>query len=393
LKNKASVRDDDDGLQVLGWAFRGISVKKLADHRSIIALLGEAGVPLNLHAIVVLGDVNRVRKLLRDQPALAKSIYREQDLLYWAVALNQKEMVAALLDAGVPIDGKNITPGGPSPPPGVSRMGGDSTALHKAVSDDDDKEEIVKLLIARKANVNACDERGATPLHNAVRWGGSTTISKLLLDAKADVNARDKNGATPLHEAGAPAVVKLLLNAKADVNAKDNKGQTPLHRATGNIDLVKLFLNAGADVNAKDGDGRTPLHKAVEFGEANVVQVLLEAGAEVNAKDKEGATPLHILATRIWYGAISRDEHHQNIRAIAKLLLDAKADINAKDNKAATPLHKTITWGSREDMAEILLTAGADVNAKDNNGKTPLALTERYNKKMISLLVKYDGER
>jgi ankyrin repeat protein len=49
-----------------------------------------------------------------------------------------------------------------------------------------------------------------------------------------DVNARDNDGATPLHQAVSETnthqTLKLLQNG-ADINARDNKGDTPLHWA------------------------------------------------------------------------------------------------------------------------------------------------------------------
>jgi ankyrin repeat protein len=247
LKNKASVKDDD-GLQILEAAFRDISLSRLATFRSIITLLSEAGVPLNLHAVVVLGDVNRVRKLLKDQPDLAETIFCRKTPLYWAVDLNELEMVATLLDVGVPIESETIQSsslGGPGLP-GVGRMGGHSTALHLATCKD--KEKIAKLLIDRKADVNARDEYGATPLHKAANTN-APKVAKLLIDAKADVNTRDKYGATPLHEAarcGNLAVAKLLLAAGADVNAKDDKNKTPLAGANeSDKEIIELLKKHG----------------------------------------------------------------------------------------------------------------------------------------------------
>ena len=76
--------------------------------------------------------------------------------------------------------------------------------------------------------------RGWTPLHFAAR-DGYKEIVELLIAKGADVNAKDNDGGTtPLHHAasyGRNEVVELLIAKGADVNAKDNYGGTPLDRA------------------------------------------------------------------------------------------------------------------------------------------------------------------
>jgi len=49
-------------------------------------------------------------------------------------------------------------------------------------------------------------------------------------------------------------VVNLLGGCRADVNAKDNNGLTPLHLAckSGRLPLVELLIELKADINAKD---------------------------------------------------------------------------------------------------------------------------------------------
>ncbi len=83
-------------------------------------------------------------------------------------------------------------------------------------------------------------------------------------------------------------VVKLLLAAGADVNAGDVMGMTPLHHAVseGCLDDVKLLIGAGADVNARDRNGVTPLYccgfiegKGFHKG---VLDALLKAGVRVD---------------------------------------------------------------------------------------------------------------
>jgi ankyrin repeat protein len=67
--------------------------------------------------------------------------------------------------------------------------------------------------------------------------------------------------------------VELLLQHKADVDARDSYGATPIHIAiiSGNSEMVRLLLTHGADVNASNNYGWTPLHSAAVSGRADIV--------------------------------------------------------------------------------------------------------------------------
>jgi len=102
-----------------------------------------------------------------------------------------------------------------------------------------------------------------------------------MLSNKAEVDAVDENGQTPLHYAcnvRALEVICLLLENKADVNTADKKQRTPLHLAVNqsvsstdaSFDVEELLLQHKAQVrthyhlhpqvNAKDYLSRTCLH-------------------------------------------------------------------------------------------------------------------------------------
>ena len=64
-------------------------------------------------------------------------------------------------------------------------------------------------------------------------------------------------------------VVRVLLAANADVDARSDKGAAPLMvgAENGHVDVVQASLGAKADVNAKAVDGFTALHLTHGFAE------------------------------------------------------------------------------------------------------------------------------
>jgi WD40 repeat protein len=75
-------------------------------------------------------------------------------------------------------------------------------------------------------------------------------------------------------------LAELLLANKADTNAKDDSGHTPLHYAFGSVEVVELLLQSGAEVNPKNNRGRTPLRMAEMRRQKDVVKLLLARGAK-----------------------------------------------------------------------------------------------------------------
>lgn len=59
-------------------------------------------------------------------------------------------------------------------------------------------------------------------------------------------------------------VVRLLLAASADVNARDKQGNTALMQCRDDVEQVELLLKAGADPNARNLEGETALSKSYD---------------------------------------------------------------------------------------------------------------------------------
>jgi ankyrin repeat protein len=94
--------------------------------------------------------------------------------------------------------------------------------------------------------------------------------------------------------------VQALLDCRADPNAVDTKGQTPLfsYSILDNPSAVRLLCAHGADPMHRNHTGMTPLHALFEVSNERRSAVILAQrfNADVNSKDNRGMTPLMLAA-------------------------------------------------------------------------------------------------
>eukprot|EP00752_Nemacystus_decipiens_P008811 g7863.t1 len=167
---------------------------------------------------------------------------------------------------------------------------GNSAALHVAALRGD--RGTAATLLKYKADTDALDDAGETPLMKAARLGHQR-VAEVLLEAGADVNVLGKPldnasgrsyGCAALHYAaggGHPGIVKILLEHGADANAQDDRGDTPLHYAAhaGLGEIVSTLLDYDADPLAANGDGDTALVWAARDGKMHLVEMMTAESA------------------------------------------------------------------------------------------------------------------
>jgi ankyrin repeat protein len=280
--------------------------------------------------------------------------------------------------------------------------------IHDAAANGD-LEKVKALLKTNPDLVFSTNNLGSTPLHALVYQGIHTdslnakapedrkAMVELLLADKANLEAKDHLGMTPLHWAVAQGqldMAELLLAHGADVNPKDNAGLTPLHTAagTGLNEMVKLLLGHGAKINAKDNNSMTPLANLV-IGSCAVnkvkpveamMELLLAHGADINVRDeRESGVGLTLL-----HQAVLLDN-----REMAALLLKGKADVNATNSYGETPLYAAVD-NARMEMVKLLLANQAAINVTNNDGETPLHEAAKYgHKDIVEFLRQHGGHK
>jgi ankyrin repeat protein len=285
-------------------------------------------------------------------------------------------------------------------PASVNSREGATTALHEATRGG--HFEIVKLLVASGADVNAINFSKLTPLRLALGYQRSTIAEFLrqnggveqgaspparvavqpnvVSPATTTVPPRANLFATnPPSPRVAPPVVAPMTNATAAAPVVTNQPLSereallinfPIHEATrvGDVELIKLlFKNSPEVIDSTDEKGLTPLHVAAANRQLKAAETLVGMRAKVNAQAFNGQTPLHVAARR---GEV----------AMVSLLVTNRAAVDARDTQGHTPLLLALQSASaaaletaggmsaktpQPDMTELLIRARAEVNARN----------------------------
>ncbi len=304
----------------------------------------------DIFAAIRANDLTKLGALAKDKPSANLADDRGITPLMISAVTGSPASMKLLIERGADVNAKNAF---------------DSTALMWSVTDI----EKVRLLVDHGADVNAASKQGNTPLLLAAMSDRSAAIVKLLIAKGANVKAVNGgkiNGLIAAAQGGDFETIRIFVDAGIDVNAAMIVGFTPLMNAAGNgnVAAVKFLLSKGANVNAvsapkfedvKNGPIQlgnfTALSNAMVGENPEMVKALLAAGADVNAKDVRGMTPIML--------AVASDHHHTDV---VNALLAKNPDLKAKDKYGETALDWAKKTGDRAAI-DALKKAGAPESA------------------------------
>lgn len=239
----------------------------------------------------------------------------------------------------------------------------------------------LSVLVVGRADLEATDQYGLTPLHYATRQGDAIACRQILY-LRASPHAKDHHKQTPLHHAvllGELEVIEVLLAGGLSPNEGDACGCTPLHVAVRDSQLQALdkLLKLGCDRDARTHHQDTPLHMACLLNKPEYCAMLMKAGADVNAAADRGQTPLHVAADAAHDACVltllSREHRPEHARADKHAVR-----LNHTNGMKQTPLH-VAAWRGHASTCDLLIQAHAQVDPLDAEQNTPLQLAVRKN--------------
>lgn len=300
---------------------------------AILQHLLSRGAYLDMCTACMMGNVNRVRELLAEDPTAANRLSDCRTYypgsgspLYNAAQGGHLEIVKLLLANGA---NPNL------PEPGIAPRG---RALYSAIVEG--QHELAELLLEAGSLPNQSVESSADALSRAISnedqraidllctYGASRTVELLAYygdlrtgaavfaanpqladDPIAFANAAGEGKDAFVHlmlrycpdlpkkvefpswlvAAKNPEINRLLFRLGMDPNRRDWLGVTPMHTIAGKgrLDLAELFIEHGGRLDVRDEDiCSTPLGWAAKFGQVEMVQYLLERGATQHQPDE-----------------------------------------------------------------------------------------------------------
>jgi ankyrin repeat protein len=334
----------------------------------------------SLFRACIAGDLQTVKRLVGNDPSLARCHYNYRKPLYFAVRENRIEVVAFLLECdpdptGLAVNDSLLDIAADRGYTEMQRllvaklderhgasMRGEPVA---AAIRERDLPKVRALLDASPGLLRAGDKRSNQPIHWAVMTRQIEVIEELL-SRGADIDARRLDGARAIHLTNGDYHYRGWRDVPKDATATPeevfrhlvNRGATVdlgMAAATGDLERVRELLDRDPTLVNRVSDYGSyyigcgaPIKNAAARGHLEIVQLLLERGADPNLPEEGIAPDGHAL-----YSAAANGHFE-----IVKLLLEHGAHPNVEVESSADTLSRVISNGDQK-MVELLCSHGA----------------------------------
>src|SRR5438132_6320597 len=328
------------------------------------------------------GDMEAVRRLVTNDPALVRTHYGYRTPLYFAVRENRLEIAAFLLDRGVDPFGLALN---------------DSLLQ---IARDRGYAAMEKLLESKYASLHNASPRGEA-LADAIRARDLAKVKDLLDAAPELLHAGDERGNQPIHWATMTRqldMIDALLARGADINARRPDGAAPIQLSNGDYhfrgwrDVPQDWQTTPAQVLAhlRDRGAYVDICTAASIGDLERVKALLDQDPSLANRVSEYVTYY------VGSGAPLKNAAARGHIEIVRLLLDRGADPNLPEEGIAPhghALYSAVANGHYE-IAKLLLASGAYPNPEVESSADALSRAiANSNQAMIDLLCSYGASR
>lgn len=173
-------------------------------------------------------------------------------------------------------------------------------------------------------------------------------ILKMLLALKANTEIANKDGDTPLHFAvrhNQYNNAEQLVKVGANLNVGNKKGETPIFECarTGNVGMMRMLYSSGANHYETNNNGDNLVNVCVKECKSGsdkvaMVRFLIERGLDIESKNSEGKTGLEVVKDEL-----DKEYEAEKYRIAANYITQTEGftvqEVNSKD---LTPRKRTL---------------------------------------------------
>lgn len=232
-----------------------------------------------------------------------------------------------------------------------------------------DNKEMFEWLLEKGCSLDDLNRYDESLILHAVQNNNILFLNMILNISTKNINTVSVKGFSPLMLAcseNKKEIIDVLINFGCDINAQNQYLNNALLIAISksNFEIVELLINHNADINLSNSDGDTPLIISAKYRKLDSLLYLLEnsSSENINKKNKYGSTVTSFIMNSQFINDMPE--------IIIDLLIQKNADFNVNifGERASSPFLESIKIGDINTFLKIINTENVNVNVVDSVG-------------------------